>query len=215
MVTDRPDRLLLRRLAIAEGCSDDELARHVRGGDLSRLRRGAYLAGAGALTDEARHRLLVSATTASLRRPAVVSHQSAAVPHCLPLWGVRLDRVHVTRRPPASSEVGRCLRARMARLADHEVEVDGLRSPTRCGRRSIWAAHCRWSRRWSPSMRPCALRSCTGRFSPTERDRWRGREGAESPPGRSTWPTDAARAWARAAAGSCCTGSVWRRRPCS
>jgi hypothetical protein len=64
---------------------------------------------------------------ASLRRPAVVSHQSAAVLHGLPLWGVRLDRVHVTRRPPASSEVGRSLRAHVARLADHEVtEVDGL-----------------------------------------------------------------------------------------
>jgi hypothetical protein len=121
------DRLVLRRLALAEGWSDDELARHVRGGDLTRLRRGAYVTGTDALTDAARHRLLVSATMASLRRPAVVSHQSAAVLHGLPLWGVRLDRVHVTRRPPASSEVGRFLRAHVARLADHEVtEVDGL-----------------------------------------------------------------------------------------
>jgi hypothetical protein len=127
MDTDRHDRLVLRRLAVAEGWSDDELARHVRGGDLTRLRRGAYLTGTDALTSEARHRLLVSATMASLRRPAVVSHQSAAVLHGLPLWGVRLDRVHVTRRPPASSEVGRCLRSHVARLADHEVvEVDGL-----------------------------------------------------------------------------------------
>src|SRR3712207_2490597 len=66
-------------------------------------------------------------TMASLRRPAVVSHRSAAVLHGLPLWGVRLDRVHVTRRPPASSEVGRFLRAHVARLADDEVTtVDGL-----------------------------------------------------------------------------------------
>src|SRR3712207_1301392 len=121
------DRLVLRRLALAEGWSDDELARHVRGGDLARLRRGAYVTGTDAPTDAARHRLLVSATMASLRRPAVVSHQSAAVLHGLPLWGVRLGRVHVTRRPPASSEVGRFLRAHVARLADHEVvEVDGL-----------------------------------------------------------------------------------------
>jgi hypothetical protein len=127
MDTDRLDRLVLRRLAVAEGWSDDELARHVRGGDLTRLRRGAYLTGTGALTDEARHRLLVSATVAALRRPAVVSHQSAAVLHGLPLCGVRLDRVHVTRRPPASSEVDRCLRVHVARLADHEVvEVEGL-----------------------------------------------------------------------------------------
>jgi hypothetical protein len=122
-----PDRLVLRRLALTEGWSDDELARHVRGGDLTRLRRGVYVVGADALTVEARHRLLVSATMASLRRPAVVSHQSAAILHGLPLWGVRLDRAHVTRRPPASSEVGRSLRIHVARLADHEVvEVDGL-----------------------------------------------------------------------------------------
>jgi hypothetical protein len=121
------DRLVLRRLALAEGWSDDELARHVRGGDLTRLRRGAYVTGTDALTAGARHRLLASATVASLRRPAVVSHQSAAVLHGLPLWGVRLDRVHVTRRPPASSEVGRSLRTHVARLSDHEVtEVDGL-----------------------------------------------------------------------------------------
>jgi hypothetical protein len=57
----------------------------------------------------------------------VVSHQSAAVLHGLPLWGVRLDRVHVTRRPPASSEVARFLRTHVARLDDHEVtEVDGV-----------------------------------------------------------------------------------------
>jgi hypothetical protein len=79
------------------------------------------------MAGEVRHHLLVRATMASLRRPAVVSHQSAAVLHGLPLWGVRLDRVHITRRPPASSEVGRCLRTHVARLADHEVTtVDGL-----------------------------------------------------------------------------------------
>lgn len=122
-----PDRLVLRRLAVAEGWTDDELARHVRDGALTRLRRGAYVAGADMVTDEVRHHLLIRATLASLRRPAVVSHQSAAVLHGLPLWGVRLDRVHVTRRPPASSEAGRCLRTHVARLADHEVTtVDGL-----------------------------------------------------------------------------------------
>jgi hypothetical protein len=126
MDTDHHDRLVLRRLALAEGWSDDELARHVRGGALTRLRRGAYVTGPESLTDGARHRLLVSATMASLRRPAVVSHQSAAVLHGLPMWGARLDRVHVTRRPPASSEAGRFLRTHVARLADHEVvEVDG------------------------------------------------------------------------------------------
>ncbi|WP_440588737.1 type IV toxin-antitoxin system AbiEi family antitoxin [Geodermatophilus sabuli] len=64
---------------------------------------------------------------AALRRPAVVSHQSAAVLHGLPLRGVGLARVHVTRQPPASGELGRFLRCQVARLPDDDVmTVDGL-----------------------------------------------------------------------------------------
>jgi hypothetical protein len=53
----------------------------------------------------------------------VVSHQSAAVLLGVPLWGARLDRVHVTRRPPASSEVSGPLRCHVARLRDDEITV--------------------------------------------------------------------------------------------
>jgi hypothetical protein len=50
---------------------------------------------------EARAQLLI--------RPAVVSHQSAAVLWGIPLWGPPLDRVHVTRRPGASTGASRSL----------------------------------------------------------------------------------------------------------
>jgi hypothetical protein len=122
-----PDDFLLRRDAVVSGWSDDELGRSVRAGELSRLRRGAYvdsLLPAGGAT---RHRLLIRATLAGLRRPAVVSHQSAAVLHGLPLWDVPLDRVHVTRRPRAWNDTSGVLRCHVARLRDDEVtEVDGL-----------------------------------------------------------------------------------------
>ena len=75
--------LHLRRTAIAEGWSDDELGRLVRAGELERLRRGAYVAGPLPADVAAVHRLLVRATLSGLRRPAVVSHQSAAVLHGL------------------------------------------------------------------------------------------------------------------------------------
>ncbi|RBY82508.1 hypothetical protein DQ238_04275 [Geodermatophilus sp. TF02-6] len=129
-----PSDLLLRRAAEEQGWSDDELARHTRSGHLARLRPGAYLLGGPPTAEETRHRLLVHATLAGLRRPAAVSHQSAAVLLGLPVWGAGLGRVHVTRRPPASSEVGRYLRCHVARLGDDEVvEVDGLpvTAPTR------------------------------------------------------------------------------------
>lgn len=119
--------LRLRREALRDGWSDDELARLVRSGELARLRRGAYVGGLLPPDPADRHRLLVRATVAGLRRSAVVSHQSAAVLHGLPLWDVALDRVHITRRPPAWTDTGTVLRCHVARLQDDEVvEIDGL-----------------------------------------------------------------------------------------
>ncbi len=118
---------VLRRRLLAEGWSDDELARARRSGTMARVRRGAYVDGALPTPGALRHRLLVQPTLADLRRDAVVSHESAAVLHGLPTWGLRLARVHVTRRPPASSDVGRTLRCHVARLAEDETAaVDGI-----------------------------------------------------------------------------------------
>ena len=131
---DAPPALQLRRDAVRDGWSDDELGRLVRSGHLSRLRRGAYVDGTLPSDAAASHALLVRATLAGLRRPAVVSHQSAAVLLGLPLWDVPLNRVHVTRRPGAWNDSGRLLCCHVARLRDDEViEVDGapVRTPVR------------------------------------------------------------------------------------
>lgn len=117
--------LLLRREALATGLSDDELGRLVRAGDLVRLRRGAYVDQVLPRDVAAVHRLLVGATTANLRRSAVLSHQSAAVVHGLPLWDVPLDRVHITRRPPAWNDTSAVLCCHVARLRDDEVVTVG------------------------------------------------------------------------------------------
>src|SRR5829696_485706 len=121
----RPNDLVLRRDALAGGWSDDELQRRADRGELVRLRPGAYLPSGAGRDPLERHRRLVIATLAALRTPSVVSHQSAAVLHGLPLWGVPLGRAHVTRRPPASSDVGRHLRCHVARLPDDDVVVVG------------------------------------------------------------------------------------------
>jgi hypothetical protein len=122
--------LLLRRSqAILEGYTDGELARAVRRRDLRRLQRGTYISNPAALPGEAgaAHRVTAAATVADLRVPAVVSHASAAAVHGLPLWGFRLDRVHVLRDPPASGSGSRRLRLHVARIPDDEVTaVDGL-----------------------------------------------------------------------------------------
>lgn len=122
-----PPRLHLRRDVVIDGRSDDELSRLVRANAWTRVRRGAYVDGPLPASELARHALLVVATIATLRRPAVISHQSAAALIGLPLWGVPLDRVHITRRPPASSQATGPLRAHVARLRDDEVvTVAGL-----------------------------------------------------------------------------------------
>jgi len=125
--SDRETGLVLRRDALRGGWSDGELARLTRAGQWNRLRRGAYLDGQLPTTAVARHALLLAATLGTLRRSAVVSHQSAAVLHGMPLWGAPLGRVHITRRPPASSGATPVLRSHVARLRDDEVtEIGGI-----------------------------------------------------------------------------------------
>lgn len=124
---DREGELVLRRDALVTGWSDEQLARFARAGQWNRVRRGAYVDGQLPTNAVARHSLLVAATLGTLRRPAVVSHQSAAVLLGLPLWGAPLDRVHITRSPPASSQVTGPLRCHVARLRDDEItSVGGL-----------------------------------------------------------------------------------------
>lgn len=125
MPSEEQTPLVLRRHLVTGGWTDDELARARRSGGLSRVRRGAYVEGAVPTAAAVRHHLLVRATVAGLRRDAVVSHESAAVLHGLPAWGLRPGRVHVTRRPPASSDVSRTLRCHVARLGDDEVTTVG------------------------------------------------------------------------------------------
>lgn len=126
-VSPEPPRLHLRREALEQGWSDGEIDRLVRAGELARLRRGAYVDGVLPTAAAERHRLLIRATLAGLRRTAVVSHQSAAVLLGLPLWDVALDRVHVTRIPPASTDRSGVLCSHVARLRDDEVmEVAGV-----------------------------------------------------------------------------------------
>ena len=102
---------------------DDEIRRRRRRGEWTGLQRGAYLVGPSRPSPRQRHLLMVRATLAGLRVPAVVSHASAAALHGLPLWGLPLRQVHVTRMPPARSADEARLRSHVARLAPGEVTV--------------------------------------------------------------------------------------------
>jgi len=118
---DRLPRVLLRPALIKDGVADSEIRRDCRSGRLLRIRRGAYLPGDCTLSPEARHALLVTAEVARLASDSVVSHVSAAVLHGLPLWGVPLDRVHVTRARSSGARTGPIVRVHSAPLSAGEA----------------------------------------------------------------------------------------------
>jgi hypothetical protein len=126
--SDVEPRVLLRSTLLANGMSDDELARLVRRRELFPLQRGAYLARPAADEDD-RHRGLVAATVAGLRMPGTVSHVSAALLHGLPRWSVVHDRVHVIRSPPPPAAA-----AHGSTCTSHSSPW--RRSPTSAGSRS-------------------------------------------------------------------------------
>jgi hypothetical protein len=120
--------LVFRRAdAVQNGYSDAELARLVRRRELQRLQRGSYTNAALPEDIASRHAVVVRATVAGLRTPSVVCSLSAATVHGLPLWGVRLDRVDVLRRPPARGNGSARLHVHVARIADEDhTVVDGV-----------------------------------------------------------------------------------------
>ena len=129
--------LLRRSDAVAGGMTDGELARAVRRGELARLRRGTYVREPSASTGPPEHATVVAAAVADLRLPAVVSHVSAAVLHGLPLWNVRLDRVHLLRCPPANGSGSRAVHLHVARLPDDEVTSLGCVAVTDLTRTAV------------------------------------------------------------------------------
>lgn len=121
--------LHLRSELLGHGFSDDELRTLRRHGALHHVRRGAYVHGPPPDDVVDAHVLRIRAAQEYLSDQVVVSHVSAAVLHRLPIWGLSLDRVDVTRP-------GRCRGGRRGRLVHvrtntldpaETVEIDGIR----------------------------------------------------------------------------------------
>lgn len=92
------DGVFLRREAMASGYDDNDLARGIRAGLITRVRHGAYTR--RSTWDEAsaseKHRLRAHAVLRSHSSPLALSHTSAAVEHGLSLFRPDLEQVHVT-----------------------------------------------------------------------------------------------------------------------
>ncbi|MFF0266359.1 type IV toxin-antitoxin system AbiEi family antitoxin domain-containing protein [Kribbella sp. NPDC004536] len=132
--------------ALAAGYSDSQLRRRVRSGQWVRMSFNSYVEPCDWPADEPPwdrairlHRLSVRMARERLG-DVVVSHQSAAMLHGLPVWGADLSRVHFTRVATGLSRVGRGVQLhRGAIAADEIVELDGLRV-TSCERAVVETA---------------------------------------------------------------------------
>jgi hypothetical protein len=123
-----PRGLLLRRDAIAFGYDDKYLRRMVKGGQICRIRQGAY-AGAEVWRDldaRARHLLLCDAVVAQYADDIALSHGSAVLRFKGPDYGLDLSNVHVThfdgggrRGAKVVHHEGRCAVLDITRLEDH------------------------------------------------------------------------------------------------
>lgn len=118
-----------RRQARDCGLPTSEIDYLVRRGKWVAIRRGAYVEQGmhDGFTADEHSRALIHAVVLALRVPAVVSHVSAALLHGLPVWGLDLTDVHVSRRDLHSPRREAGVHHHAGELLDHEiVTIDGL-----------------------------------------------------------------------------------------
>lgn len=118
--------LRLTRDLIARGGTHDALAKRLRAGSLSRLRRGAYLLAKDRGPEEL-HRFKIESTMALGVGESVISFASAAVMHGLPVPWAALNKVHLTRNRSDSGRIGSIVHLHVAQLHPDEIcMIDGL-----------------------------------------------------------------------------------------
>jgi hypothetical protein len=126
----------LRRELLAAGWNDRAIRAALRHGSLARVRHGAYVNGAvwRAMPKEAQYAVRCRAAYRQARADVVLSHTSALPFLGVPMWGIDLDDVHLTREDNRGGrrEAGVC--QHRGRILDADVvTAHGVKvtSPTR------------------------------------------------------------------------------------
>lgn len=123
-----------RRDALACGYTDAQIRRRVRDKRWHRLCRGAFVEPAPGEASRPewdrvlrRHQLTAQAVYHRLGGRAVLSHQSAVALHGLPVWGLDLDRVQLTRLSGCARADKEVQQHRLALDPAEIVERSGVR----------------------------------------------------------------------------------------
>jgi predicted transcriptional regulator of viral defense system len=117
-----------RAQAIRAGYTDHEIGVAVRSGRWIRVRRGSYSlapTGPAVLDAERAHVLRAHHVAAKLGCGSVLSHQSALLLHAVPVWGMPLGTVHVTRFGPSSARTRAGVTSHQRSLTADDVTMVG------------------------------------------------------------------------------------------
>ncbi len=122
---DLTGAVVLRRELLQEGFTDNQIQALVRRGQLHRVRHGSYVDGAlwCSLDELDRYRVLVRAVLRRAHPSAVATHVSSAVERRVPVWGIPLDEVHVTRTDGRSGRREAGISHHRGELGEEHVEV--------------------------------------------------------------------------------------------
>lgn len=124
------DEVRSRADLINNGWTDRRIAAAVRAGALHLIRRGWFIDARerATLWEEEKHRAHVIAVARDAQGSAVMSHSSSAVLWRLPLWRMRLARVHMTTDAPHRISSSPDVRRHVSPLPPDDVAlVDGIR----------------------------------------------------------------------------------------
>lgn len=126
----RQNGLVLRRQAVAAGLAPRQVDRLVKDGEWVAVRRGVYCT-AGLWADlgdhEGRPRLRAVAASRNMFVPHVLSHDSAALLHGMPILRAEPEIVHVTRFGALGSRTEHGVKHHLApHVPEQLVEIDGL-----------------------------------------------------------------------------------------
>ncbi|EFQ82108.1 hypothetical protein HMPREF0063_12816 [Aeromicrobium marinum DSM 15272] len=134
---------ITRTEILDSGYLDRDIREAIAIGLLTRIGSGLYAVSRTytALTFDQRHAVRSRAVFQRHLQSVVLTHQSAAIMHGLPVWGLSLDEVHVTRRDHGRGRHEAGVQHHTGRIPDADiVEIDGalVSSPSRC----VWEVAC-------------------------------------------------------------------------